>query len=334
MNLNDDPSWIITRQQRPANHQLSLLSEIYIERGTKEDWDELHDLHYKAEKLGIGPRAYRAVLRGRTIGVGVMTVPKMLSRGRNQVFSNLKPNRDGRDTKLINRHRALWINAETCTNSRLVLDTMYRGAGIAYRMQNLMMRMTGCRCVEFQSSMSKLNPFASKAGIKFVPPFRSSNYERGLAFFQRWFSCNPSDIMGVMNELNAMRPAVKEACVAEIRKFYYKCSSMEKTGDNRANGTSRVDNMEVTYLVRSLQQLVFASPLYGVFENPDYLSYMGRSDAPKMPSRLPLLAFDNQPLSSCLDIPKALTQLSNIKVTSQAIDLDWVDTNFKEEDDR
>lgn len=288
----DNQDWRVERRAVPANHRLSLLDHIYVERGTKDDWDLLHELHYKAENLGIGPKIYRCMLDGQVIGVGVMTVPKMLLSGRNEVLPHMRPNTGGKDSKLINRHRALWLNAHSCTNSRLVLDTMFRGAGIAYRMQNLMMRMTGCRFVEFQSSMSKFNPFAAKAGMRFTRPKRSANYEKGLAFFGRWFTSLPMDYVGIKEELAAMPPAVRAKCVDEMRKFYYRCSSMEKSGDNRANGTSRVEAMEVGYLVKSLQQLVLASPLYGVYSNPDH----GRV----LPARLPLLAFDAQPVTAPL----------------------------------
>ena len=293
---------LIERREVPANHSLSLLPDIYVERGTKDDWELLHELHYKAENLGIGPQVYRCVLEGKTIGVGVMTVPKMLLSGRNSLFPHLRPNQNGRDTRIVNKYRAEWINAHICTNSRLVLDTMYRGAGIAYRMQNLMMRMTGCKMIEFQSSMSKFNPFAAKAGMQFVKPKRSSNYERGLAWFRRWFECIPTDFVGVMEEINAMSPPSKERCVAEMRKFYYAFSSMEKSGDNRMNGTSRVDALPVEKLLKNLQQLVFASPLYGVYVNPDYDD--ANDCGVVLPQRLPLLAFDNQATDAPLNLSK------------------------------
>lgn len=296
----DSPDMLVERRTTPNRHSLSLLPEIYVERGTKEDWDLLHELHYKAENLGIGPRIYRCVLRGQTIGVGVMTVPKMLLSGRNELFTHLRPNVGGRDTKIINKYRAEWINAHACTNSRLVLDTMYRGAGIAYRMQNLMMRMTGCKLVEFQSSMSKFNPFAAKAGIRFTRPKRSGNYERGLAWFRRWFESIPTDFVGIMAEVDGMPTAVREKCVAEMRKFYYDFSSMEKSGDNRMNGTRRVDALPVEKLLKNLQQLVFASPLYGVYVNPDYDD--AADTAIELPDRLPLLAFDNQPTDAPLNL--------------------------------
>lgn len=291
--VQDTPEILITRHPS-TNAGFSLLPEIYVERGTKADWDLLHELHYKAENLGIGPQIYRCVLQGQTIGVGVMTVPKMLSGGRNKVFKHLRPNVDGKDTRIINTSRAVWLNANACTNSRLVLDTMFRGVGIAYRMQNIMMRMTGRKLVEFQSSMSKFNPFAAKAGVKFIAPTRAANYERGMALFRRWFEAIPSDYLGVMAELETMPAPVQAKCLAELRKFYFTFSSMERSGNNRFNGYERVEAMKTGYLIKSIQQLVLASPLYGVYENPD----AGR----ELPARIPITAFDRQPTDAPLDL--------------------------------
>lgn len=301
----DNPDILIERREVPRNHMLSLLPEIYVERGDIEDWNLLHELHYKAENLGIGPKIFRCVLRGQTIGVGVMTVPKMLLSGRNEVFQHLKPNTGGMDSRMINRHRAYWINDHACTNSRLVLDTMYRGAGIAYRMQNLMMRMTGCEVIEFQSSMSKFNPFAAKAGMKFTKPKRSANYNKGMEFFRRWFDANPSDFTAIMIEIAGMPPAVKEKCIAEMRKFYYACSALEKTGNARFRGVERSETMDVGYLLKSLQQLTLASPLYGVYLNPDKSPVKNVST---LPARLPVTAFDNQAPDQPLDLSKLPAQ--------------------------
>lgn len=301
MIVADNADILIERRAVPKHHMLSLLPEIYVERGDINDWNLLHELHYKAESLGIGPKIFRCVLHGKTIGVGVMTVPKMLLSGRNEVFKHLKPNTGGMDSRLINRTRAYWINDHACTNSRLVLDTMYRGAGIAYRMQNIMMRMTGCQVVEFQSSMSKFNPFAAKAGMRFTKPKRSANYDKGVAFFRRWFDSNPSDYTGIMLEIGQMSPAVRAKCEREMRDFYYACSALEKTGNARFRGEDRRENMEVGYLLKSLQQLTLASPLYGVYINPDASPEKGKS---VLPARVPITAFDNQPTDAPLDLAK------------------------------
>lgn len=281
--LNDD---ILIERRLPENNQLSLLKDVYVERGTNEDWMALHELHYKADGKPIGPKIWKCSLNGELLGVIMFSVPKMLLSGRNEVFKHLRPNVNGKDNTLINRARAIYMNKVMQTNSRLVVDTMYRGAGIAYRFQNIASRMTGMKYIEFQSSMSKFNPFAMKAGFKFIKPKRSANYERGMQFFRRHFTAIPSDYVGVKEELAAMPEFMRERVIKEMRAFYYQFSSMEKSGDNRMNGTSRVDAMSVDVLIKNLQQLVLASPLYGLYTNPDY--------GIQLPARIPLLAFDNQ----------------------------------------
>ncbi|MFT4064287.1 hypothetical protein [Paraburkholderia sp.] len=295
----DNPDVLIERQTI-GRTSLSLMPEIYVERGSKADWDLLHELHYKAENLAFGPNFYRCVLRNQTIGVGVMTMGSAISSGRNKAFAHLRPNQNGMDTKLVNKYRLNWINDNVTTNSRLVLDTIYRGAGVAYRMQNLMMRMSGRRFVEFQSSMSKFNPFAAKAGVRFVKPEPSQKYEVGLAFFRRWFDSIPSDYVGVMDELHTMPAAIREKCMAEMRDFYFRHSSREKSGNKRFGARERIDGYEAGWLIKQVQQLVFASPMYGVYENPDFDT---ATNTPReLPARIPLLAFDNQPVDAPLDL--------------------------------
>lgn len=308
MILTDNQDALVVRHSVNPNHQLSLLSRIYVEKGSKEDWDLLHELHYKAETLGIGPKFWKITLDGQTIGVGVMTVPKMLISGRNELFKWLRPNVDGKDNRLINRHRAVWLNKNACTNSRLVIDTMFRGAGIAYRAQNLMMRMTGLKLIEFQSSMSKFNPFAEKAGIIFAPPKKSNCYEKGLVLFRRWFNSFPTDYIGIMQEFNEMSEPMQQKFINELKHFYYTYSSMEKTGDNRMNGTSRIDSLSFGKLLKNVQQLAFSSPLYGVYINPDATS--DKNIDLELPNRLPLTAFDLQGTNAPLNLKELENELS------------------------
>lgn len=281
---------IIQRDPTAGTRPLSLLSSIYVEKGDINDWKQLADLHYKSSNLGIGPRYMRCVLdEGETkqvIGVMVFTVPKPLDSGRNIVFPHLRPNTNGRDTTLINKQRMMWLNRNLILSSRTVLDTMYRGAGIAYRFKNIGYRMMGYRFVESRSSMSRYNPFSVKAGMQFVKPKSASAFESGLAFFGKWFKSPAYDYVAIKEEIRAMPDYLRERTLKALREFYYFNSSMEKSGDNRLNGTSRVEQMELGYLLKQTQQLVFGATVYAVWQNPDW----GR----QLPVRIPLIAFDYQ----------------------------------------
>ena len=70
------------------------------------------------------------------------------------------------------------------------------------------------------------------------------------------------------------------------------------------NGTSRVDGLTAEKLIKNTQQLVFASPLYGVYENPDVIVRSFTEIEFNLPERLPLLAFDNQRTDEPLNLEK------------------------------
>lgn len=267
------------------------LNDMYVERGTRDDWDILHELHYKAENTPAGSRYWRCVLEGETIGVLVSSSPKLLLKERHVALPWIKP---GRDTKISNTYRAKLINQNIRVISRFVVDTMYRGIGVGYRFQNIATRMEGIRWMEIQSSMSKYNLFAQRAGFRFVKPMNSNKYVEGLKFFKRTFRANPADHEAIMQELDALKPGVRERILDQTRTFYYRHSALEKTGSNRNKGTSRVDEMKPEDLIRNLQQMTLASPLYGIYENPDF----GR----ELPDRLPLMTFENQGVNEPLVI--------------------------------
>lgn len=269
-----------------------LLDEMFVEPGSIQDWLVLHDLHYKAEKLPMGPRFWKATLYGETIGVLVTGVPKLLVRERHLVMPHLKP--CGKDTRLTNTQRANWLNRNLRVVSRFVFDTMYRGVGAGYRMMNLASRMEGPSYMEIQSSMSKFNLFGQKAGFRFAPPLNANNFDTGMRFFRGHFDANPADSEALMLELQSKPAYERDKLIDACRYFYRQNSALENTGTNRrGHGNQRVDLMTPIELIKAIQQMALASPLYGVFRNPD----KGRD----IPRRLPLSAFDlqkpNEPLN-------------------------------------
>lgn len=272
----------VRRTEKPVQ-DFPLLAEMYVERGDVSSWRELHELHYKAEHLPIGPKFWRLDLQGRTIGVLVTGSSKGLLKERHIVFPNIKP---GRETRITNTARYHYINRNFRVISRFVIDTMYRGIGCGYRMMNIASRMEGVNFMEIQSSMSKFNFFGQKAGFRFVKPMNANKYEAGLRFFRQHFDSNPKDFEAIVAELLGKPEAERERLLHECRSFYYKHSALENTGNNRDRGEARAHAMDAKHVVKAIQQLSFASPMYGVWKNPDR--------GLVLPERVPLTAFDNQ----------------------------------------
>jgi len=281
--------WVVNRQ-KPTDTKFPLLENMWIERGTKEDWEKLHEFHYKSEGGAMGARYYKVTMGNTLVGVCVMCYPRGLLKDRHKLFPNIKPG--GEDTKLTNTYRYKWLNANVGLNARTVNDPLFRGIGVGYRMLNLAARMDGRKWYEIQSSMSKFNEFAHRAGFQFVPPTPGKLHDVATDFYGTWFKSNPVDQVALIQEFDGMSVAMQNKVLDVMRKFYWKHSSLEKTGNNRNKGTSRVDAMGIKDLVKNINQLAFSSPLYGVYRNPDHGLIL--------PERLPLIAFDEQGLDKPL----------------------------------
>ena len=283
---NEFPGVTTLVRRDPAPRQrFSMLDEIFVERGDKSDWDQLHELHYKAEKLPIGPRFWKAHLDGKTIGVAVTGSPKGMLRERHLVFPFIRPG--ARETTLTNTQRYHYINGHFRVISRFVLDTPYRGIGAGYRVMNLVARLSGEHFMEIQSSMSKYNYFGQRAGFQFVKPQAANNRDKVLRFFRMHFRASPVDNEALMQEIAAKSPTEQEKIFLACQDFYFKNSALENTTHGGNMIADRMKTLNIRYLVRGIQQLGLASPMYGVFTNPDWK----RTD---LPAVLPLSAFDRQ----------------------------------------
>lgn len=292
-----EDDWSVERVAAPRP-RLTFLDDIYVEKGTRDDWNLLSALHYKAQGLTPGSHYFRLGLAGETIGVIMMASPKLLVKERHMMFPKLKP-KPGTDTKISNHSRMVWVNANMSIVARCVVDTMYRGAGLAYRFVNIASRMEGKRYIEIQSAMSKYNQFAQKGGFKFVPPQRSTKFDVGIQFFRSMFESDPADLEAILEELDTMPSGAREKTLAAIRVFYRRHSALESTGkalirdeDGVRFSDKRVARLETRELIGQLQQMVLGCPLYGVYENPDCGLIL--------PDRIPITAFDNQPTTEPL----------------------------------
>lgn len=292
--LHDTPALRIVRDHHAGGHTMSLLQHIRVEWGSKADWDALCELHYKGHSLAAGSRYMRCVLQepgqeAQLIGVMVFANPRPLDGGRNDVFSHLKPNVGGRDNRMINQARLRWINKNMTWNNRTVLDTMYRSAGIAYRFKNLAYRMYCAHYnigfVESRSSMGRFNPFSIKTGMKFTKPKTAAALDSGLQFFRGHFKSSPRDIVAIQQELESFTGAEREFLERRLREFYYKWSSVEKSGDKMDLGMTRVNELPIEYVLRQIMQLVFSATVYWIWK---------AVDVGQLPSSLPLLSFDTQ----------------------------------------
>lgn len=263
----------------------ALIDDMILDRGTVDDWKALSDLHYKSVSLPAASRFWKVTINeDELVGVIVTNAVGLLLSPRHELFPKLKPSYESTFT---NSARARYLNKYFRRGSRVVVDTLFRGVGVSYRFLNLVMRIESMRYMEFQSSMSKYNPFDVKAGLKQVNLQKPAAYDQGIKWFRGYFDSHPVDAPAIMKEWRAMPPEQGKAVRLAMEKFYYKNSAREKTGKNYFLGTSRVEAMEDAAMLHELQGLVFSTPVYSIYSNPDW--------GKELPECLPLRAYDWQP---------------------------------------
>lgn len=278
-----DTDTLIERTDAPSP-RFALSDDMFVERGAIADWNLLHHLHYKAERLPIGPRFWKLTLYGETIGVLVTGTPKGMLRERHIVFPRLKPGAN--ETRMTNTNRYHYINANFRVISRFVVDTMYRGIGCGYRMMNLVSRMEANTFMEIQSSMSKFNSFGQKAGFRFVTPMNANKYDQVMKFFRLNFESSPQDFEAIVAEVMARSPEGQARAIDQAKIFYMKNSALENTSQSGDDAERRVAAMTLRDTIKGIQQIGLASPMYGIWKCPDAKG--------AVPHKLPLSAFDWQ----------------------------------------
>ena len=282
----DNQTTVTTHTISDYPERLPFFDDVVIKKGTVDDWHQLKALHYKAGDSFAAADYYRAELHGQLIGVVVIVYPQLLLAERHKAFPNIKPSTE---TKLTNTYRGKSVTTNWFgTVSRFVVDTQFRGTGIGYPILNLASRMHNHRqAIEIKSAMSRFNPFAIKAGFKFVKPPAADKRRNAIRAFSLFFDADPTNVDDLLLEAKRMSHGVSERARKALIDVYFKHSSRDKAGKNNKK---RVDDFYRTVTLETvivgLQDLCFSTALYGAYINPDY----GR----EIPKELPLSAFFNQ----------------------------------------
>ena len=134
----------------PEVSQCSLVKEMMLEEGTREDWQKLSVFHYRGHKTSIVRRIFRLVRGKELCGVIVYCYPPPACFGRRMVLPRMS---------------MAEINAKLSIINRLVIHPKYRTMGLGAKLIRESMPLVGTD-VELIAVMAKYSPFAEKAGMK------------------------------------------------------------------------------------------------------------------------------------------------------------------------
>jgi len=134
------------------NDACSLVREMHVEKGTRQDYEKLACFHYRSSRLPVPMRIFALKHRKETVGVIVYSYSPSTCFGRRQALGKVASMDE------LNRDFA-WI-------SRVVLHPKYRSIGLGTMLVKDTLPLVGRRFVETIAVMAKYNPFLEKAGMK------------------------------------------------------------------------------------------------------------------------------------------------------------------------
>jgi len=130
--------------------QCTLLREIKIEPGTRQDYEALAEFHYRSHNLGAVRRIFKATRNNELCGVIVYTYPAIATTGRRLILHNM-PIRE--------------LNQKLSNIMRVVVHPKYRTIGLGQRLVHETLTQCGTPYVETTAVMARYNPFFEKAGM-------------------------------------------------------------------------------------------------------------------------------------------------------------------------
>ncbi len=138
--------------------ECSLIREMKIEQGTRQDWKKLSAFHYRGHGISVPRKIFRMTRGEELCGVIVYTYPPPACYGRRLVLPRMSMQE---------------INQNLSTINRIVIHPKYRTIGLGEKIIRETLPQAGTPNVELIAVMAKYSPFAEKAGMQKVVEQRS-----------------------------------------------------------------------------------------------------------------------------------------------------------------
>jgi len=133
--------------------ECSLVKEMRIEPGTRDDWRKLAELHYRSHKIAATRGIFCLRREHELCGVIVYSYPPVTCFGRRLVLPKMSIKE---------------LNKKLSIISRVVVHPKYRTIGLGAKLVRDTLPLAGTLFVEMPAVMAKYNPFAEKAGMQKV----------------------------------------------------------------------------------------------------------------------------------------------------------------------
>jgi ABC-type transport system involved in cytochrome c biogenesis ATPase subunit/GNAT superfamily N-acetyltransferase len=258
----------------------SLVTEMVVEQGTKDDWKALAEFHYRSHNVMIPLKIMRLVrwtpemhercktekqcpnntqcsacglrrLYHELVGVLVFSVPPLSIYGRKQYFG-----------KCFNRSREEMqeLNANFTLISRVVIHPKYRSMNLGVMLVRESLKQAPKRYVETIAVMAKYNPFFERAGMLKVCDRKIDKYTQETLTalnaygFEATFMTSHSYNLNKLNNLSAeqqlnVKRALVRTCRGPTFNDYMKQRNLDRKAPDFSERLCAQDNEFIAHLI-------------------------------------------------------------------------------------
>jgi len=173
-----------------VNECCSLVKEVRVEDGARQDYKRLACFHYRSSRLPAPMRIFALRHRAETVGVIVYSYAPSTCFGRRQA---------------LGRVVSVWeLNRDFAWISRVVLHPKYRSIGLGAMLVRETLPLVRRRYVETIAVMARYNPFFEKAGMTKVAEGKPSDGVLNAVDELRRFGFDPGFLASRENNLRVL----------------------------------------------------------------------------------------------------------------------------------
>jgi len=140
----------VTYHPKATAKQCTLTKQITIQQGTKQDYQQLSQFHYRTTRLPPTRKIFTLKHKNQLCGIIVYSYPTPTSFGRSKVWKGTIKQ----------------LQTEFSAISRVIIHPKYRSIGLGEKIVHDTLPQAGTPHIETVAVMAKYNPFFEKAGMQ------------------------------------------------------------------------------------------------------------------------------------------------------------------------
>ena len=246
-----------------ANKTCSLVKEMHVEEGSRQDYKKLARFHYRNTRIPIPIKIFALKHGDKTVGVIVYSFSPIICFGRKQALGKTMHVQE--------------LNRNFANISRVVLHPKYRTIGLGARLVRETLPLVNLPYVETMAVMARYNPFFEKAGMTKVAerlPHKSiveAVEKLRESGFNPVFLASEKGNLHLLKQMSGeQRKRVKQTLLGVSSVFYRRLAGGKRMFLRREEFNEILENATIEKTAKMLRilSILMQTKVYLIWKNP------------------------------------------------------------------